>query len=103
MTAEPLCCLKADTLLRFLCSGNPVVELFNDGAVGGFAAAVSRSTISPTKLNADCLTLPDFDWPVRALLPSSSSSEKSTTNLSPCRDMLQRRLILLFEAVQNFC
>lgn len=77
------------------------MELFKDGADGGFAAAVSRSTISPTRLNADCLTFPDFDWTVRAVLLSSSLSEKSSRNRSPRRDMAQRRVCLLLEAGQN--
>ena len=46
LAEAPLCCLKADTLVLFLCSGKPIVVLFSLGADGG---AVERSVMSAMK------------------------------------------------------
>ena len=52
LTEGPLCCLNADILMRFLCSGKPVVEGRSFGEVGGFTG---RSVMSCTKSSGDAV------------------------------------------------
>lgn len=56
------CFLKADTLVRFLCSGKPVVEDFGWGKLGGLTAPTSFSLMSREKSMVGVDLEGDDDW-----------------------------------------
>ena len=79
----PLCCLNAEILVRFLCSGKPVGVVFNLGAEG---AVVGRSLMSPMKAEGTDGT--ETGGSIELDSRSSSSSEKSTVKRCPLRSMV---------------
>ena len=82
--ADPaLFCLKADILVRFLCSGNPFGVLFRLGAET--ECGVDRSLISP--MNADEIEEAPFDGRFEGEVISSPLSDKSSSNRCPRKAM----------------
>jgi hypothetical protein len=79
----PRCCLNAEILVRFLCSGKPVGVVFNLGADG---AVVGRSLISP--MNAEAIDGTASEGSTELVLRSSSSSERSIVKRCPLKSMV---------------